>query len=222
MAKNTFTHNLSEPLGNVTAAKIFIDNGDGNMTLDGLTSGEPVLASGTLEYLEKQGLPSRTLDTNNGQATLTLKAGSGRQTWLHLPWQTCNGATIWQVHLNPGVEADITAHSGGGNVKIDLAGMAVTRLAADTGGGNMDVALPEDVANLSLNARSGAGNVTVRVPGGIAARIQASTGLGKVIVDGRFSKIDDKTYQSPDYDTAAKKVEITLHSGAGNVSVTTK
>jgi hypothetical protein len=45
--------------------------------------------------------------------------------------------------------------------------------------------------------------------------------VGKVIVDSRFSKIDRNTYKSPDYDGAANKVEITVNSGAGNVSVNT-
>ncbi len=166
MAKNVLTQNLSEPLGSATTAKINIDNGDGNMLLDGLTGGEPVLASGTLEYLEKLGQPTRTLDTNDGQANLTLKASGGRQTWFRFPWQACNGATTWNVHLNPKVQSDITAHSGGGNVKIDLAGMAITRLAADTGGGNMDVVLPDNAAGIDVTAKSGGGNVTVEIGGG--------------------------------------------------------
>ena len=222
MANSVLTHNLSEPLGNATAAKVDIDNGDGNLAIDGLTGGEQVLASGTLQYLEKQGLPARTLNTSNGQATLKLKASGGGQPWFRFPWQACNGATEWQIHLNSTVSSEITAHSGGGNVKLDLTGMAVTHVAADTGGGNMDVVLPDDAANLSVTAKSGAGNVVVRVPSGIAARIHASTGLGKVIVDPRFSKTDKDTYQSPDFDSAANKVEITVKSGAGNVEVNTK
>ncbi|MGE5250460.1 MAG: hypothetical protein ACM3QS_09635, partial [Bacteroidota bacterium] len=67
-----------------------------------------------------------------------------------------------------------------------------------------------------------AGNVTIRVPEGIAAWIHATSGMGKVIVDPRFSQIDGNTYRSPDYDTAADKLEITLKSGAGNVSVAAK
>ena len=224
MAKNILTHNLTEPLGNATAAKVYINNGDGNLEVDGFTGGEQLLASGTLEYLEKQGLPTRTLNTSNAQATLELKANNGpvKQTWFRFPWQACNGATVWQIHLNPKVQADITAHSDGGNVKLNLAGMSVTRLSADTGGGNMEVNLPDAIANLSVTVKSGAGNVTVSVPGGIAARIYATTGLGKVIVDPSFNKIDAKTYQSPDYDAAANKVEITASSGAGNVSVNSK
>jgi hypothetical protein len=222
VATNVLTQNLTESLGNATTAKIAIDNGDGNLVIDGLIGGEQLLASGTLQYLEKQGLPTRTLNTSNGQATLQLKASGGGQPWFRFPWQACNGVTKWQIHLNPKVQFDLTAHSDGGNVRLDLAGMAVTHVAADTGGGNMDVILPEDTANLSVTARSGAGNVVVRIPGGVAARIHATTGLGKAIVDPKFSKVDKHTYQSSDFDSAANRVEITIHSGAGNVSVSTK
>ena len=244
MANNVLTHNLSEPLGAATTAKIDINTGTGNLTIDSLTGGEQLLASGELQYLEKQGLPTQSLNTINGQATLTLKAIGGGKSWLRLPWQACNGATDWQIHLNPNVQSDIAACSGGGNVKLDLAGMAVTRVSADTGGGNMDVVLPDNAADLnvtaksgggnvsveigggitgsnSVNASSGAGNVSLRLPDGIAARIHATSGLGKVIMDSRFSKVDRDTYQSPDYDNSANKAEITLSTGAGNVSVST-
>lgn len=40
--------------------------------------------------------------------------------------------------------------------------------------------------------------------------------------DSRFSKTDKNTYQSPDFDSAAHKVEITVNSGADNVSINTK
>jgi DUF4097 and DUF4098 domain-containing protein YvlB len=123
--------------------------------------------------------------------------------------------------------------------------MAVTRVSADTGGGNMDVVLPDHAANLSvtagtgggnvtveigsdltgsntINANSGAGDVVVRIPSGVAARIHATTGLGKAIVDPQFSKIDNHTYQSSGFDSAAHKVEVTAQSGAGNMIVNTK
>jgi hypothetical protein len=245
MAKNVLTYNLSEPLNGATTAKVDINTGTGNLTIDRLAGGEQVLASGTLQYFENQGVPTRTLNTSNGQATLTLRGGDTGRRWFRFPWAACNGAYEWQIHLNPTVSSDITAHSGGGNLKLDLAGMAVTRVSADTGGGNMDVVLPDNAANLSVtaktgagnvaveigsgitgsnivNANSGAGNVVVHVPSGIAAKIHATSGLGKVIVDSRFSKTDKNTYQSPDFDSAADKVEITVNSGAGNVSVNTK
>jgi hypothetical protein len=214
--------NLSEPLNGATTARVDISVGDGNLMIDRLISGEQVLASGTLQYFENQGLPTRTLTSSNGQAILTLKRGGAGQPWFRLPWAACNGATEWQLHLNPAVSSDIIAHSDGGNVKLNLAGMALTRVSADTGGGNMEVVLPDQAANLCVIAKTGAGNVVVSIPSGVAARIHATTGFGKATVDPRFSKTDKNTYQSSDFDRAANRVEITVHSGAGNVSVDTK
>ena len=245
MAKKVLTHNLSEPLGGAKTAKFDFNTATGNLTIDQLVSGEGFLLSAAVEYLEKQDPPACRVETRDGQATLMLKASGGRQPGVRLPWAACNGQTNWQIHINPTVSSDITAHSGGGNVKLNLAGVAVTRLTADTGGGNMDVILPKKAANLSVtaktgggnvsveigngttgsntvNATSGAGNIVVRLPVGIAARIHATSGLGQVIMDSAFSKMDSETYQSPDYDGAADKVDITVQSGAGNVSVNTK
>ena len=245
MTKNVLADTLSEPLNGARTAKFYVHAGDGNLTIDRLTNGEPVLANGMLQYFENQGLPARTLIMSNSEATLTLKGGRAGQPRFRFPWAACNGATEWQIHLNPMVSSHITAHSNGGNLKLNLAGMVVTNVSADTGGGNIDVVLPENAANLKLTAKTGAGNVTVdlgcgttgsniidaksgagnvevHIPNGVAARIHASTGLGTAIMDPRFSAIDKNTYQSADFEDAANRVELTVNSGAGNVVVNTK
>jgi hypothetical protein len=221
-SNNLLTYNLSEPLNGATTAQVDINNEAGNLTIDGLTSQEQVLVSGALQYFEKQGLPTKTLNSSNGQATLMLKGGGTGKPWFRLPWAACNGAHEWQIHLNPMVSFDILAHSGGGNIKLNLGGLDVTNVSTDTGGGNIDVVLPDSAADLNVFTKTGAGNISVLIPGGIEARVHAASGLGKVIVDSRFNNIDEKTYQTPGYDASAKKVEITVNSGAGNVSVTTK
>jgi hypothetical protein len=243
--RDVLTDTLAEPLNGVTTAKFDINPGDGNLTIDGLTGGEPLLAGGELQYLKNQGQPRRSMISFLGEATLTLQGGAAGQRWLRLPWAACNAATEWRIHLNPTVSSDITAHSDGGNVKLDLMGMAITRVSADTGGGNIDVVLPDNAANLSATAKTGAGNVTVEIgggitgsntvdassgagnvivhiPNGIAARIHATTGVGKTTVDSRFGKTADNMYQSSDFDSAANRVEIKLSSGAGNIVVDIK
>lgn len=246
MGKQVFTQNLSEPLDDAKVARIDINPGDGNLMIDKIEGDEQDLANGTLEYLEKQNVPGRSLIKSNGQTIFKLRAGgTGRQPWFRLPWAACNGATVWQIHLNPTVKSDITAHSDGGNVKLNLAGMSITGVMADTGGGNVDVILPENSGDLNVTARtgggnvtvevgngikgnntikaeSGAGNVTVIVPDGIAARIDVVSGMGKVILDSQYSKIDNNTYQSPNFKAAADKILITAKSGAGNVRINSK
>jgi hypothetical protein len=245
MAEKVLVDHLCEPLNDARAAKIDIHAGDGNLTIDRLTAGEPVLASGELQYFEKQGKPTRSMISNNGQTIFTMKGGRSERPWFHFPWAACSGATNWQIQLNPEVPVEIKAHSDGGNVRLDLTGMSVTSVLADIGGGNVDVFLPEVAADLNvaaktgagnvtveigcditgsslINASSGAGNVVVCIPSGVAACIHATLGLGKAIVDPLFLQLDPHTYQSPDFEAALNKVEIWAKSGAGNVIVNIK
>jgi hypothetical protein len=221
MTKNVLIDNFLEPFNGAVTAKFDINAGDGNLTINQITGDGKVLASGELQYFEKQGLPARNVVFSNGQALLTLKGGSTGQPWFRFPWAACNGATEWQLHINPAIPSDISAHSDGGNINLILAGMAVTHVSADTGGGNVEVVLPNNATNLKVTAKTGAGNVVVHIPNNVPARIHATVGLGKVILDPRFSKIDGDIYQSSDFDGAADKVEITASSGAGNVNIIT-
>jgi hypothetical protein len=246
MSNNLLTDNVSEPLNGATAATVEVSSGTSNLTIDGLRIGEQVLATGTLQYFEKQGTPTRSVRSDQGRAVLTLRErDSARRPWFRFPWDACYGRTDWQIHLNPTVASDINAHTGGGNVKLDLTDMRISHVSADTGGGNLEVLLPDHAANLAVSARtgggnvsvdigdamtgsntveatSGAGNVELHVPEDIPARVHAASGLGKVAVEERFSRIDHSTYQSPGYEDAINRVDITLKTGAGNVTVATK
>jgi hypothetical protein len=118
MTKNLLIEKILAPLNGAKYAKVDINAGDGNLTIDNLTGGEQVLANGTLQYFEKQGSPTQAQVSNNSQTTLTVKGGSAGQPWFRLPWSACNGATEWQIHLNPTVSSDLTTHSDGGNIKL--------------------------------------------------------------------------------------------------------
>ncbi|HEY6075096.1 MAG TPA: LiaF domain-containing protein, partial [Anaerolineales bacterium] len=242
MAKVPLTDTFFEPLNGAAAARVNISAGDSNLSIDRLSSSDQALASGSLQYFEDAGQPTRTLDSSSGQTAFTVTGRANLRPKFRFPWSACNGLTEWQIHLNPAVSSDITAISGGGNVKLDLDGMDITRVSADTGGGNMDLVLPDNTQDISVtahsgagnvtvemgdgitgesivNAKSGAGNVTVHIPRGIAARIFATTGMGKVIIGSQFNQVGDHTYQSSDFDSAANKIDITAKSGAGNVSI---
>jgi hypothetical protein len=66
---------------------------------------------------------------------------------------------------------------------------------------------------------SGAASVNIRIPQGVAARIRWRGGLSSINVDpSRFPRFGD-TYQSPDYDSAANKVDLDVEMGVGSVTV---
>jgi hypothetical protein len=242
MAKEIINQIFSTPRDGIKTANIDIDVNTGNLILGNLPTGSPLLASGTLQYLEGQDEPAVSVVAVKGHADLSLRANNAKPQWSLLPWKACLGATSWTVNIDPEVHTDIRAHSGGGNLQLNLDGTAVKNVFADTGGGNVDLSLPAEVKNLQVSARSGGGNVTVRIgrntaghsivevgsgagnvttniPDEIPARIHAASGLGKVIIDPRFEKIGEKEYQSPDFENAESRIELTIQSGAGNVEV---
>ena len=113
---------------------------------------------------------------------------------------------------------------GGGNLDVVLPDNAANlNVAAKTGAGNVTVEIGSGLAGSSVvTANSGAGNVVVCLPRGVAARIHATVGLGKATVDPQFGQTGRDTYQTADFDSAVDKVELTVHSGAGNVVVNTR
>jgi DUF4097 and DUF4098 domain-containing protein YvlB len=219
-SNNILTENISVPLNKITAAKIDIYSSSGNLTINPLTEIDKLLVGGSVQFSEKQGPPMQALSVYNGQVTYKMQGSDPGRAWFRMPWAACNGATEWFIQLNPAVSLDINAQSGGGNVRLDLTGMTVTNLSAGTGGGNIDVVLSEKKGNASVTVNSGAGNVTIKIPQHLAARIHATSGLGKLIIDPRFAMVDEKTFQSPHFETAANQVEIKATTGAGNVVVT--
>lgn len=220
MTKSLLTYDFAEPLGEAQCARIEIEAAEGNLVLGKLSGDEGLLARGTLQYFEKQGPPSRSLAASDGQASFSLKGRSAGKPWYHFPWSACNGATEWRIDVNPSLPCEINAHSGGGNLHLDLAEVTVTSLSARTGGGNVKIELGGDITGRSaVKAGSGAGNVEVSIPDDLAARIHATTGWGKVLINPRFQQVESHVFQSPDYDESARHVEIEVSSGAGNVSV---
>jgi predicted membrane protein len=117
--------------------------------------------------------------------------------------------------------ACVSADTGGGDVNVVLPNHANNlNVMAKSGAGNVTVEMSEStMGSNTIDAKSGAGNVAVYIPNKISAKIYATSGLGKKIIDTRFEKVDGNTYQSPEFNRANDKVEVKVHSGIGNVSV---
>jgi hypothetical protein len=86
VTNNLLTESMSAPLGGATAATIDVSSGMSNLTIDALPRGEQVLASGSLQYYEKQGTPIQFVRSEHGRAVLTLRERDLTQRpWFRLP-----------------------------------------------------------------------------------------------------------------------------------------
>jgi predicted membrane protein len=66
--------------------------------------------------------------------------------------------------------------------------------------------------------RGGVGNTTISIPAGVAVRLALSTGLGSIDVPDSYRQAGNG-YVSPDFDTAANRVDLTVSSRAGDITI---
>jgi len=124
----------------------------------------------------------------------------------------------WDVALNANIPMVLKLDLGANKSIIDLSDLTITNLDLDTGASDTRLTLPARgrfIADLDL----GAASLTVAIPEGLSARIHASVAAGDMNVnEGRFPR-NGKYYQSPDYDTAANAVDLTIDAGAASVKI---
>jgi len=200
----------SIPLGSAGRAYVKIEHGAGTLNLAGGAPADRVMAGrfgGGLDYR-----------TNQNGDELEVKMSISSEGWFLGPWNWGRGLN-WEVQLNNDVPLRLKVEAGASQTDLDLTDLKVTELKLSTGASATTVSLPAHAGLTTAKIEAGAASVKVHVPGGVAARIRAKGGLASIDIDEtRFPRFGDE-YRSPDYDTAANRVEMRIETGVGSVRV---
>jgi hypothetical protein len=125
----------------------------------------------------------------------------------------------WTIGLAPDVPLDLRFETGASRSVLDLRGLLVRNVELHTGASDTRLIVPDAAGATSIKAETGAASLTVEVPAGVAARIRSKMALGSSRVDeSRFARTTDG-WESPDFATAANRVELDLQGGVGSLSV---
>jgi hypothetical protein len=125
----------------------------------------------------------------------------------------------WSFGLNGDVRLALDLQTGAGEARIDLTELQVTDLRLQTGASSTQLALPARAGQTGVRIEGGAAAISVHVPSGVAARIRTKGGMASISIDrDRFPR-QDGFYQSPDYESAANRVQIDVDIGAGSISI---
>ncbi len=130
---------------------------------------------------------------------------------------------IWQAFV-PGARYRGGAITGLGEFAPDLSGKEIRRENYSHGFGDFDLDLTRAVLRDGENvvrASHGLGDLTVRVPRELAVRVHASAGMGEANVFGQHSGGfgPTLTFQSDDYASATRKLDLEASVGLGAVKV---
>jgi hypothetical protein len=124
----------------------------------------------------------------------------------------------WDVALNAEIPTALTLNIGANKSMLDLRDMNITDLKLETGASDTHLTLPAR-GRFRADFDLGAASLEVIVPDSLSARIRASFGMAGVSIDeSRFPR-NGSYYQSPDYDSAANAVDVTIDAGAASIKV---
>ncbi len=137
-------------------------------------------------------------------------------TW-GLPW--LNQETAWTLGLTREVPLELKVETGASRARLDLRDLKLRRLELKTGASESTVILPQAGGATDVHAEAGAASLTFIVPTGVAARIKSKMALGSNQIDeALFPRMGDG-FQSPDYASAANRVDLDIQGGVGSVGI---
>ncbi|MBA4383958.1 MAG: hypothetical protein C0410_04425 [Anaerolinea sp.] len=179
--------------------------------------------------------------------TVWMSEYSDNSSWLNWDFSQFNNLK-WDIGLSPEVPSDIILNGGSGSITMDLTGLQLTSLTADTGSGSSNITLPQSTEAYTVDMESGSGSVTMRVPDETSLALTLDTGSGSTSViipakaavrievnddgSGSFdlpnglmkasdsSSFDIGAWQTPNYDTADYKILVQiLGQGSGSITI---
>lgn len=197
------TETLALPLVGAGDATVRIGFGAGTLTTHTAAAGNLVDGSFMGGVTYRMGGPNRielAQDTTYG-----------------VPW--LDRRSDWDVGLTAEVPLDLRVDAGASRVKLNLRDVRLRALEIHSGASDARVVLPQAAGATTVRAETGAASLTLEVPRGVAARIQGRMALGTTQVDQAVFPRTGAGYESPDYATAANRVDIDVQGGVGSVRV---
>jgi hypothetical protein len=138
--------------------------------------------------------------------------------FIKFPFFGPNSQIDWDVALNANIPIALNLNLGANKSDIDLSDMNITDLDLDTGASDTKIMLPSR-GRFRADLDLGAASLEVTIPVGLSARIRTSMGAAEFKIDeSRFPR-NGSYYQSPDFDSAANSVDMSIDAGAASVRI---
>jgi hypothetical protein len=203
---------ISQPLSGARSADIDIGMGAGQLRIGALNESDNLVEGRIAQSNGPQ--VARDVSMNGENATFKLHS---QNAWV-FPFGERRGERVeWNLLFNRDIPLRLHVDTGAGQATLDLARLQIANLDVNIGVGQATLTLPQR-GQFGARINGGVGQTTVIIPAGMAARVAATTGLGQVQVIGNFQR-DGKFSVSPDYESAASRVDMTVNGGIGAITI---
>jgi len=201
--QGTDIETLSLDLDGLTEAEVSIEYGAGQLRIDSSPAPDKLMEgdfSGGVDY---------RLRGNK----LKLKMPPDMWFWN---WHV---ERKWAIRLTRDIPLQVRVQTGASQANLDLGDLRVTDLRIESGAAETTVHLPRAAGFTRVHIGTGAASSKLFVPEGVAARIKSTMALGTCRINEKRFERSGVEYISPDYVSAANKLDISIEGGVGEVWV---
>jgi hypothetical protein len=126
----------------------------------------------------------------------------------------------WDMLVTADIPVQIKLNTGASESMLDLSQINIKALDLSTGASKTEIRFSEKADFCSAKINAGVAAISMQIPAQIAASILIhGKEMSSIHVDtNRFIQIGDR-YESSDYATAAKKLEIEIKPGLGEIKI---
>lgn len=183
-----------------------IDTGAGKLII---TGGSDKLITGTHTHRGMRLDQSNTFDNGTQRVSLSTDKDWG---WIG------RHRNDLELLLASDTETRLTVDSGAMDMELDLTTVRVTDIDIDTGASDLSLILGDLVDKATVSVGAGASSIDVSLPKTVGARLTWDAGASsKNLPD--FTKLDDRTYETSNYSSASKKIDLDFDLGAASLDV---
>jgi hypothetical protein len=200
------------PADGTTESVINIQHGAGGVNVASMAGNanllEGTFAGGVEEKIERSG--NKT----------SIKLSIPEIEWFGFPSISSSEGFKWDISLNQSTAYALNVKTGASKNRFDLHDLIITDIKMDQGANDTEVLLPEQAGFTCGEFHFGSARLELVVPENVAAQIKIDGALldTNEIDQVRFPKTGD-VFCSPNYSSAANKVDIKIEAGVGKVVI---
>ncbi len=181
--------------------------------------GRMAIGSGEKDFIKG------TLKSDISELEVRSSEESGAQNvFLEAAWDQAWRSKLWTeriandlvLSLDPDILTHIYVEGGASDIDLDLKNVKTDLVGIDTGAANLKLALGNKVDSQVVKVNSGASNIEITAPQESGVRIAVKSGFISKEMNG-LKKITENLYESENYASAGKKIDISLNLGASSL-----
>ena len=195
-----------------------------------VTTGELKFDSGAGEFTINSAVTGSELTAVDSQATrgqyrldqTVVGSKLDARVWYDAPRGMMMGMRGWHnevaVSLNPQIVWQLEANVGAADFTLDAEELSLDRAVISAGAANISLRLGDQSKESKITVKAGASDINIAVPTGLGVRVELATGLtGHDLAD--LKETGENVWESTDYDTAEKKIDLRLEAGVSDIQL---